>query len=166
MTGGERAADGTTTMASRSAARLAAVQALYQIDLAAASAEDVIDEFHHFRLREKLDGIERLAADSDLFDMIVRGTQLRRDELDVLIAASLAPGWSVERLETVLRATLRAGAFELIVDAVVPAAVVITEYVDVTHAFFAGKEPGFVNGVLDKLARSLRPGELQEKARG
>ena len=95
----------------------------------------------------------------------MRGANARHDELDQLIATALTPDSPLERLEAVLRAILRAGAFELLVSIDVPAPVVISEYLDIGHAFFAGKEPGLVNGVLDRLARTLRPEEAGSRDR-
>jgi len=148
----------------RTAARLAAVQALYQIELAHAATESVIAEFIHHRLGRDSDGEDFGESDPALFGDLVRGTVARQDELDRLIGEALAPEWPLQRLETVLRATLRAGVYELLAREDVPAAVVISEYLDVAHAFFAGKEPGLVNGVLDRLTRSLRPREMAERS--
>jgi transcription antitermination protein NusB len=139
----------------RSAARLAAVQALYQIELAGAPVETVIAEF----LRDGIDPDHRGAFDEALFADIVRGAVARLAELDHRIAETLTPDWPLERLENVLRAILRAGAYELLERVDVPVPVTISEYLDIGHAFFAGKEPGLINGVLDRLARSLRPEE-------
>ncbi len=149
----------------RTAGRLAAVQALYQIEIAGAPVEAVIREFVNFRLgREGED--ERLGdADPEFFATLVRGAAAREAAIDPLIRAALTPDWPLERLEAVLRAIIRAGAYELADCADVPAAVVISEYLDIGHAFFAGKEPGFVNGVLDRLARELRPNEVAGGAR-
>jgi len=143
----------------RTAARLAAVQALYQIEIADAPVEAVIREFVNFRLGHEGDD-ERLGdADPAFFTALVRGVAARAAAIDPLIRAALTPDWPLERLEAVLRAIVRAGAYELADCADVPAAVVISEYLDIGHAFFAGKEPGLVNGVLDRLARELRPDE-------
>lgn len=150
----------------RSAARLAATQALYQIALAGPAAESVVAEFLSYRAQGEGPAFPLAGADQELFADIVREAAARRDELDRLIAAVLAEGWTLDRLETVLRAILWAGTYELLARADVPVQVVINEYVDVAHAFFAGKEPAFVNGVLDRLARSLRPGELEAAASG
>ena len=141
----------------RSAARLAAVQALYQIDLTAAEPATVVAEFRQHRLEAN--------ADRDFFGEIVEGVSARRDEVDGLLAPLLAEGWALPRLETVLRAILRAGAFELVGRGDVPARVVIDEYVSVARAFFSDKEPGVVNGILDRLARQLRSGEFEDKTR-
>jgi N utilization substance protein B len=150
----------------RSVARLAAVQALYQIDLSGAEPESVIGEFLKHRLGREIDGERYGKADPMLFADVVRGAIERQAELDRALSETLTPEWPLERLETVLRAILRAGAYELLVRGDVPARVIISEYLDVAHAFFAGKEPGLVNGVLDKLARVLRPAELAAGKRG
>jgi N utilization substance protein B len=142
----------------RTAARLAAVQALYQIELTDASPEGVIREFAQHGLAA--DGDRFGEVDEPFFADLVRGTASRQAEIDHLLREALTPDWPVERLERVLRAILRAGAYELLGCEDVPVAVVITEYLDIGHAFFAGKEPGLVNGVLDRLARTVRPGEL------
>jgi transcription antitermination protein NusB len=140
----------------RSRARLAAVQALYQLDLSDAPADTVIAE-----LREHGHDEEGLGdTDDALFTDIVHGVVGNRDALDSLLREMLAPDWSVPRLEVILRAVLRAGAYELLARLEVPARVVLNEYVDIAHAFFAGKEPKLVNGVLDRIGHRLRPGEL------
>ncbi|HUC66571.1 MAG TPA: transcription antitermination factor NusB [Stellaceae bacterium] len=150
----------------RSVARLAAVQALYQIDLSGAPPETVIAEFLKHRLGREIDGEQYGEADPALFADIVRGTIGRQADLDRAIAAVLTPDWPLERLETVLRAVLRAGAFELMARSDVPAPVAISEYLDIAHAFFSGKEPGLVNGVLDKLAHRLRPADDADEKHG
>ncbi|HXZ02009.1 MAG TPA: transcription antitermination factor NusB [Stellaceae bacterium] len=150
----------------RSRARLAAVQALYQIDLSGAKPQAVIDEFLGHRLGREIDGESYGEADPALFADIVAGTSERLPELDRALSGALTPDWPLERLETVLRAILRAGAYELTARPDVPARVAISEYLDIAHAFFAGKEPGLINGVLDKLAHALRPGDLEEGRRG
>ena len=150
----------------RSAARLAAVQALYQIDLGGAAPEAVIAEFRVHRFGRELDGENYGEADTALFAEIVKGVVARQAELDRALAGALTPEWPLERLETVLRAILRAGAFELLALGDIPARVVISEYLDIAHAFFAGKEPGLVNGVLDHIAHRLRPGDLEEGGGG
>jgi len=146
----------------RSVARLAAVQALYQIDVSDAAPEAVIAEFQKHRLGREIDGDRYGEADPALFTDIVRGTIDRQADLDRALSAALTPDWPLERLETVLRAVLRAGAYELLARGDVPARVVISEYLDIAHAFFGGKEQGLVNGVLDKLAHVLRPDDLAD----
>ncbi len=156
LTGGRR----------RSVARLAAVQALYQIEMGGETSDRVVAEFVKHRLDQEVDGDSYGEADPLLFGELVRGVTERRADLDGMISAVLTPDWPLERLEVILRAILRAGTFELFARKDVPARVVISEYLDVGHAFFAGKEPGMVNGVLDRLARTLRPDEVGGSARG
>jgi N utilization substance protein B len=149
----------------RGAARIAAVQALYQIELTGASPDRVLREFVAHRIGEvphpKDEAGEAIGEpDRELFAAIVRGACERRAELDEMVGSALAAGWSLERMDRVLRALLRAGAFELFARAETPARVAIAEYVGVANAFYEGREPGFVNGVLDKLARVLRPDEM------
>jgi N utilization substance protein B len=143
----------------RSAARLAAVQALYQVEMTGVSGAAVAAEFIRHRLGREIDGDDYLPADQALFGEILSGTLEHLPALDRLIAERLTPDWPLERLETVLRAILRAAAFELSQRIDTPARVVITEYVDIAYAFFAGKEPGLINGVLDRLGRQCRPAE-------
>ncbi|HXQ51959.1 MAG TPA: transcription antitermination factor NusB [Stellaceae bacterium] len=142
----------------RSAARLAAVQALYQIELAGATPDSVIAEFAQDGLRREIEG-ERQEVDEGFFADLVRGAASRQGELDDLICSVLTPEWPLARLETVLRAILRAGTYELLALGDVPVPVAINEYLDIAHAFYSGKEPGLINGVLDRLARTLRPHE-------
>ena len=159
----------------RSAARLAAVQALYEMDMAGAAADPVLREFLLSRWTDTENGGEDIGGlemgglaepDGELLFALVHGVGRRRAELDGLIAPALSAKWTMERLETVLKAVLRAGAFELLVLTNVPPRVVISEYVDVAHAFFSGGEPGFVNSVLDHLARQLRAREMAAKEDG
>jgi len=151
----------------RTAARLAAVQALYQMEIAGTAADTVVNEFLVHRLapdaaREPPDFGE---ADRDLFVDLARGTATQRDAIDRTIAAALSPDWPLTRLDAVLRAVLRVGAYELAHRRDVPPEIAINEYLDIAHAFFSDKEPGLVNGVLDKIARDLRPEEMG-RARG
>ncbi|MGB8843304.1 MAG: transcription antitermination factor NusB [Aliidongia sp.] len=143
----------------RSAARLAAVQALYQVELTGVSGTVVTAEFVKYWLGREIDGDEYLPADETLFRTIVAGVIEHQAELDPVISAVLTAEWPLERLETILRAILRAAAFELAQRIDTPARVVITEYVDIAHAFFTGKEPGLINGVLDRMARRCRAAE-------
>ncbi len=141
----------------RTAARLAAVQALYQIEVSGNSPANVVMEFLRHRIGQEGEGENFGAADERLFAELVEGASARRAELDVHIVASLTPEWPLERLEIILRAILRAGAYELLARPEVPVRVAISEYLDIAHAFFDGKEPGLVNAVLDRVARTLRP---------
>ena len=144
----------------RSAARLAAVQALYQAEVTGLPAKRLIREFVEHRLGEAIDGEDVVEADRDLFAEIVEGTLSRQDEIDTLLASALMVGWPVDRLQSILRALLRAATWELLARPDVPARVVMTEYIDIAHAFFAEQEPRFANGVLDTLAHRLRTAEL------
>jgi N utilization substance protein B len=141
---------------SRSAARLAAVQALYQQEMESIPVARLLHEFHHHRLGATIDGIEYADAEVAFFDDLVTGAEARREELDGLIAARLASGWSLARLDKPMKAILRAGAYELVARADVPTATVIGEYVDVAKAFYDARETGFVNGLLDAIAKEVR----------
>ena len=152
----------------RTAARLAAVQALYQMELGGAAADMVVDEFLAHRLapdagREPPDFGE---ADRGLFADLARGAATQREAIDRAIVAALSPDWPLSRLDAVLRAILRVGAYELAHRREVPPEIAINEYVDIAHAFFAGKEPGLVNGVLDKIARDVRSAEMGQGGDG
>ncbi len=160
MTGGGRGASPRGGLGKRSAARLAAIQALYQIDISGGTADDTVSEFLHHRHGAATESGPSLEIAPDLFAHLVRGVAERRDEADALISGALSAGWSLSRIERLVLAVLRAGTFELLADADVPARVVIDEYVEVARAFFGRGEPGFVNGVLDRLARDLRPTEF------
>ncbi len=141
---------------SRSAARLAAVQALYQQEMEETPVAQLLHEFHHHRLGATIEDDQYAEAEVDFFDDVVAGALARRDELDGLIAGKLASGWTLARLDKPMKAILRAGAYELAARPDVPAASVISEYVDVAKAFFDARESGFVNGLLDALAKDLR----------
>lgn len=140
----------------RSAARLAAVQALYQQEMEGTPLPRLLEEFHEHRLGAVIEDEHYHDAERDFFDDIVTGTYERREEIDDLIRVRLAEGWSLERLDRPMRALLRAGAYELLARADVPIGSVISEYVDVAHAFYDKRESGFVNGLLDAIARDAR----------
>ncbi len=145
----------------RTVARLAAVQALYQLELnRALDAEAVVREFARYRLGGEIEGEELAEADPAFFADVVRGAAADQERLDVDISAALVEDWPLGRLDSVLRAILRAGAWELIHRRDVPPRVSISEYTSIAHAFFTGREPAFANGVLDRLGRSLRPGDM------
>ena len=139
----------------RSAARLAAVQALYQMDLAQTDVSEVLAQFSTRAAGRNFDDGDIEGADFAFLRSIVEGVVREQRTIDPKIDQSLAAGWSLQRLESIMRAILRAGAYELIFREDVPARAVISDYVEVAHAFYEGDQPGFVNGVLDKLARSL-----------
>jgi N utilization substance protein B len=145
-----------TRSRSRSAARLAAVQALYQQDMEGTPVDRLLREFHDHRLGATIEDARYHEAERDFFDDIVTGANARSADIDALISQRLAEGWTLERLDRPMRAILRAGAYELIARPDVPVATVITEYVDVAHAFFDKRESGFVNGLLDAIAKEAR----------
>lgn len=146
----------TTGSQARSAARLAAVQALYQIDMEQTPMALLLDEFHMHRLGAEIEDDQYAEADVAFFDDVVKGVNARRDEIDGLIADKLAEGWSLTRLDKTMLQILRAGAYELVARKDVPRASSISEYVDVAHAFFEAREAKFVNGLLDAIAREVR----------
>ena len=140
----------------RAAARLAAVQALYQQDMERTPLPRLLDEFHQHRLGATVEDVEYEDADVAFFDDIVRGVTARAAEIDARIAEKLAGGWTLARLDKPMRAILRAGTYELIARIDVPARAVVSEYVDVADAFYDKKETGFVNGLLDAVAKAVR----------
>ena len=141
---------------SRSAARLAAVQALYQRDMEKTPLPSLLHEFHHHRLGATIEDVEYADAEVDFFDDIVSGVDARSAELDELIAGKLAKDWSLARLDKPMRQILRAGAYELVSRIDIPTGTVISEYVDVAHAFYDKREAAFVNGLLDAVAKQVR----------
>jgi transcription antitermination protein NusB len=152
---------GITSHHSRLRARLAAVQALYQMDLTQRDLSDVLEQFlsHRFETADIYAG-----ADRSFFRDLVSGTAHAQGDIDHEIAAHLAEGWRLSRIDSILRAILRSGVYELTARADVPARAIINEYVEIAHDFFGGDEPGVVNGVLDRVARKRRAGEFGRKA--
>ncbi len=149
----------------RSAARLAAVQGLYQMDLAATDITDVLRDLTATALREAVrldddDDIELTEPDQTFLAELLRGVVRLQRDIDPMVDTQLATGWRLVRVDSILRAILRSAVFELIERTEVPARVVITEYIDVARAFLGDDEPRVVNGVLDKLAHRLRPDEF------
>jgi N utilization substance protein B len=144
----------------RRAARLAAVQALYQIEFKNDDVESVILDFVTRRQGVTLDGDAVLGMDDAFFDDLVRGASRRQGEIDGLLVRALAKDWRLERLEAVLRAVLRAAIYELLLRHDVPAKVTINEYVEVAHAYLAAEQRKFVNAALDAIAHTIRPDEL------
>ncbi|MGH6744226.1 MULTISPECIES: transcription antitermination factor NusB [unclassified Novosphingobium] len=140
----------------RAAARLAAVQALYQFEMEATLLPTLLDEFHRHRLGAEIDEDQYAKAEVAFFDDVVKGVIARRDEIDELITGKLAEGWALPRLDKTMLQILRAGAYELMARPDVPTAAAISEYLDVAHAFFDAREAKFVNGVLDAVAKSVR----------
>jgi N utilization substance protein B len=141
---------------SRSAARLAAVQALYQREMEGTAIPTLLHEFHHHRLGATIEGVEYEDAEVDFFDDVVAGVGAREAELDELIAGKLAKDWSLTRLDRPMRQILRAGTYELVARIDVPTGSIISEYVDVAKAFYDKREAAFVNGLLDAVAKEVR----------
>jgi transcription antitermination protein NusB len=148
----------------RGAARLAAVQALYQMDIAATPLNDILAEFESHWIGQEVEGSQYLPAEAAFFRSVVRGVLDDQRTLDPMIDKALQSGWPLKRVEALLRAVLRAGVFELASRSDVPARVVVSEYVDVAHAFLDKDETGMVNAVLDQLARQLRADEFGRAA--
>ena len=148
-------------LVSRRAARFAAVQALYQVEVTDADVSGVLTEFLEHRLDDEIDGLRIAEMDRALFERLVRGVREERDDLDDMLAGALAEGWHVERLEALLRVIMRVGIYELEHRRDLPARATISEYLDIAHGFFTEREPALVNGVLDSIARSLRPEEFE-----
>ncbi|RDC60462.1 N utilization substance protein B like protein [Alteripontixanthobacter maritimus] len=141
----------------RSAARLAAVQALYQLHMEGTAMTRLLDEFHQHRLgREIEDGEHYADAEVEFFDDLVTGVAARREEIDAALTAKLAGGWTLARMDKTMLQVLRAGAYELMARADVPLGTAISEYVDVAKAFFDDREAKFVNGILDAVAKEAR----------
>ncbi|HEX8302842.1 transcription antitermination factor NusB [Sphingomonas sp.] len=145
-----------TRSRARAAARLAAVQALYQREMEGTPITALLHEFHQHRLGATIEDVEYADADVSFFDDIVKGVDARREEIDTLVAGKLAADWSLERLDKPMRQILRAGAYELMARPDVPVGAVISEYLDVTDAFYDRREKGFVNGLLDAIAKDVR----------
>jgi transcription antitermination protein NusB len=152
-----------TKPAERSAARLAAVQALYQMDISGTGLTDAFAEFEAFWIGREVEGIDFKPAENAFFRDILAGVVREQRPVDMKIDAALAAGWPLKRVEAVLRAILRAGAYELMFRKDVPARVAISEYVEVAHSFYSEDEPGLVNAVLDAVARDVRGNELGER---
>lgn len=133
------------------------MQALYQQEMEGTPTARLLKEFHDHRLGATIEEAQYVAAERDFFDDLVSGAEARKAEIERLIAERLASGWTLERLDRPMRAILRAGTYELIARPDVPTATVISEYVDVAHAFYDRRESGFVNGLLDTIAKAARP---------
>jgi transcription antitermination protein NusB len=144
----------------RGAARLAAVQALYQMEIAATGLNEILAQFESHWIGREVEGEQYLPAEAAFFRDVVSGVVREQRSLDPLIDEALAQGWPLRRIEAILRAVMRAGAYELRHRGDVPARVVVSEYVDIAHAFVEKDETGMVNAVLDQLARRFRAGEF------
>ncbi len=142
--------------ARRAGARLAAVQALYQMEQTGQSARSVIADFMEDRLGLNDEGEPVEEADPDIFKSVVEGVVERQEEVDAAIIKRLADGWKIERLDATSRAILRGGVYELIAEISLPSQIILDEYVSLAHAFFEGSEPKFINGLLDAVSRDVR----------
>ncbi len=140
----------------RGAARLAAVQALYQMDIGGSGVLEVVAEYEAHRLGQEVDGETYLKADAAWFRSIVSGVVREQTHLDPLIGQALQDDWALSRLDSTVRAILRAGTFEIVDRKDVPVAVIVTEYVEIAQAFFSDDEPKLVNAVLDRIAKQVR----------
>jgi len=140
----------------RSAARLAAVQALYQLHMEGTPLARLLDEFHQHRLGQEIEDAQYVRAEVEFFDDVVGGVAARMEEIDALLAERLTQDWRLDRLDKTLLQILRAGTYELIARPDVPARTTISEYLDVAHAFFDDREAKFINGVLDAVAKAVR----------
>lgn len=145
-----------TTSQARSAARLAAVQALYQHEMEGTPLVQLLDEFHQHRLGAEIDEDQYADAEVAFFDDVVKGALARRDEIDAQLSQRLAQGWALERLDKTMLQILRAGSYELMARADVTTGTAISEYLDIAHAFFDARETKFANGVLDAVAKAVR----------
>lgn len=148
----------------RTAARLAAVQALYQMDVGGASLPGIVAEFEAHRLGGEIEGEQMRPADAGFFRTLVGGVVDLQRQIDPKIHNALPHTWPLKRIDVTLRAILRCGVFELMQRPDVPARVAINEYVEIAHAFFEGEEPGLVNAVLDAIARHERADEFPAAA--
>ena len=165
--GSKHKAKGKKDPTPRSTARLGAVQALYQMDMAGTDLNEVVAEFSEHRLGGEVgadvEGEHYKEADTEFFEAIIRGVVEHQREIDPLLDERLAVGWRLTRIDSILRAIMRSAAFELQERHDVPVRVVLNEYIDIARAFFEHDEPKVVNGVLDSLAKHLRPDELGQK---
>jgi N utilization substance protein B len=146
----------------RSAARLAAVQAIYQMEIAAKGINEVFAEFESHWIGREIEGDQYKPAERAFFRLLVQGVLDHQRVLDPMIDDVLSDGWPLKRIEAVMRATLRVGTYELVHQPDVPIKVVISEYVDIARAFLEKDETNMVNAVLDRLGRNARPGELPD----
>lgn len=147
---------GSLDINARSASRLGAVQALYQMDMVGTELDDIVDEFVHHRFGQEIEDEVFPAADVAHFSDVIRGVVREQRDIDVAINGALAKGWKLERIDSTMCAVLRAGVYELRRCKDIPVKVIINEYVNIAHAFFNGDEPGVVNAVLDRLAATVR----------
>jgi transcription antitermination protein NusB len=150
----------TETHGARSAARLFAVQALYQMDIGQTPLETVIREFAAHRLDISQDEVELPEADRDYFERIVRGVVKHQEKLDIKVNEFLSDNWRLGRIDSTLRAILRCGAYELVYNQDVPKKVIVSQYADLAHSFFDGPEGGMANAMLDRFGKAVSSGEI------
>jgi N utilization substance protein B len=155
-----------TKLEQRAGARLAVVQALYDMDISGKGVLDALAEFEAHWIGREIDGVAHPPAEVAFFRDLLRGTVEEQRQIDPQIDQALTQGWPLRRIETVLRAILRAGTYELMFRKDVPPRAAISQYVDVAHSFYTGDEPGLVNAVLDRIARKVRGDELTTQKRG
>ena len=155
-----------TKIDGRAGARLAVVQALYDMDISGKGVLDALAEFEAHWIGREIDGVAHPPAETAFFRDLLRGAVEEQRAIDPQIDQALTQGWPLRRIEAVLRAILRAGAYELMFRRDVPARAAISQYVDVAHSFYTGDEPGLVNAVLDRIARQTRADELTQQKRG
>jgi transcription antitermination protein NusB len=166
MVSGGSEAKTTRPANKRGAARLAAVQALYQMELTHSGIAEIAREYENLRLGHEIDGEQYIEADIAWFHGVLSGVVSNQKKIDPIIHGALTPDWPLSRIDILLRAILRSAVYELLERKNVPARVVINEYVDVAHAFYSGDEPKMVNGVLDRIARKARSNELPARPSG
>ena len=155
-----------TKLEQRAGARLAVVQALYDMDISGKGVLDALAEFEAHWIGREIDGVAHPPAEVAFFRDLLRGTVEEQRQIDPQIDQALTQGWPLRRIETVLRAILRAGTYELMFRRDVPPRAAISQYVDVAHSFYTGDEPGLVNAVLDRIARKVRGDEMTAQKRG
>ncbi len=155
-----------TKIEGRAGARLAVVQALYDMEISGKGVLDALAEFEAHWIGREIDGVVHPPAETAFFRDLLRGTVEEQRAIDPQIDQALTQGWPLRRIEAVLRAILRAGTYELMFRRDVPARAAISQYVDVAHSFYTGDEPGLVNAVLDRIARQTRADELAQQKRG
>lgn len=150
--------------AERSGARLATVQALYEMEIGGKGVVDALAEFEAHWIGREVEGVQHPPAETAFFRDLLNGVVTHQRAVDAKVDAALSDGWPLKRVEAVLRAILRAGAYEIMFRKDVPARVAITEYVEVAHSFYSEDEPALVNAVLDAVGRDVRPQELAGRA--
>lgn len=148
----------------RTGARLATVQALYEMEVGGKGVIDALAEFEAHWIGREVDGVQHPPAETAFFRDLLRGVVEEQRAVDAAVDGALSAGWPLKRIEAVLRAILRSGAYEILFRPDVPARVAISQYVEIAHSFYEGDEPAMVNAVLDSVTRTARPDELAPRA--